>query len=63
MEKPVVRVADGTKVNQLASDALDALIASGDYSNAMELNARLMSATTDEDFVRHIMTFVEVLIG
>lgn len=56
-------VADGTKVNQLASDALDALLASGDYSNAMELNSRLMSATTDEDSVRHIMTFVEVLIG
>lgn len=63
MEKPVVLVADGTKVNQLASDALDALLASGDYSNAMELNSRLMSATTDEDSVRHIMTFVEVLIG
>ena len=63
MKKPVVRVADGTKVNQLASDALDALIASGDYSNAMELNSRLMSAITDEDSVRHIMTFVEVLIG
>ena len=63
MEKPVVLVANGTKVNQLASDALDALLASGDYSNAMELNSRLMSATTDEDSVRHIMTFVEVLIG
>jgi len=63
MEKPVVRVADGTNVNQLASDALDALLASGDYSNAMELHSRLMSATTDEDSVRHIMTFVEVLIG
>ncbi len=63
MEKPVVRVAEGTKLNQLASDALDALLASGDYSSAMDLNSRLMSASTDEDSVRHIMTFVEVLIG
>ena len=63
MEKPVVRVAAGTKLNQLASDALDALLASGDYSSAMDLNSRLMSAATDEDSVRHIMTFVEVLIG
>ena len=63
MDKPVVRVAEGTKLNQLVSDALDTLLASGDYSNAMDLNSRLMSASTDEDSVRHIMTFVEVLIG
>ena len=63
MEKPVVRVVEGTKLNQLASDALDALLASGEYSNAMALNSRFMSASTDEDSVRHIMTLGEVLIG
>jgi len=63
MGKPAVLIEPGAKIDQIASDALDALLASGDYSNAMELNSRLMTATTDEESVRHIMAFVEVLIG
>ena len=63
MGKPAIRIEIGASIDQIASDALDALLASGDYSNAMELNSRLMTATTDEESVQHIMFFVEVLIG
>ena len=63
MGKPAIRIETGASIDQIASDALDALLASGDYSNAMELNSRLMTATTDEESVQHIMFFVEVLIG
>ena len=60
MGKPLVHVKDGSACEQLVADAVDALVASGNYSEAMELNALLTDAVSAEVVVQEVLRHVEV---
>lgn len=60
MGKPLVHVKDGSAYEQFITDAVDALLASGNYSEAMELNALLTDDVPAEVGVQEVLKHVEV---
>lgn len=62
MEKPLVHVKVGIAFEQFVAAALDALIANGKYSEAMELNALLTDSADDACAVQEVLKHVEIHI-
>jgi len=62
MDKPLVHVTVGIAFEQFVTAALDALIANGSYSEAMELHALLVDAASDECAIQEVLKRVEIHI-
>lgn len=62
MEKPLVHVKVGIAFEQFVAAALDALIANGKYSEALELNALLADTAYDAYAVQEVLKHVEIHI-
>jgi len=62
MGKPLVHVQIGIVFEQLVSDALDALLKSNQYSEAVELNSRLFDASTADASLQAVLDFVDLHI-
>ena len=57
-----MHVKVGIAFDQFVSAALDALIANGNYSEAMELNALLADAASDAYAVQEVLKHIEIYI-
>ena len=62
MDKPLVHVTVGIAFEQFVTAALDALIANGSYSEAIELHALLAYAASDAYAVQEVLKHVEIYI-
>lgn len=62
MGKPLVHVQLGIAFEQFISDALDALLRSGDYTAAIELNSLLFDASSHEAALKEILKYVDIII-
>lgn len=62
MGKPLVHVRVGIAFEQFVAEALDALVANGKYSEAMELNAVVAESASAEYAVQEVLKHVELHI-